>query len=127
MGPTTTKKEAIHSEALELDHLYQTAPVGLCLLDRNLRYLRINELLAEFHGKPVSEHIGRPIREVLPALAPILEPMHRRILETGEAEVNVDVHGTTPAQPGVERDWLASHYPLVAEDGTRARHQRCGT
>ena len=67
MGPTTTKKEAIHSEALELDHLYQTAPVGLCLLDRNLRYLRINELLAEFHGKPVSEHIGRPIREVLPA------------------------------------------------------------
>ena len=118
MGPTKTKKEAIHDETLELDHLYQTAPVGLCLLDRNLRYLRINELLAEFHGKPVSEHIGRTIREVLPALAPILEPMHRRILETGKAEVNVDVRGTTPAQPGVERDWLASHYPLVAEDGT---------
>ncbi len=99
MGPTKTKKEAIHDEALELDHLYQTAPVGLCLLDRNLRYLRINELLAEFHGKPVSEHIGRRLREVLPALAPTLEPMHQRILETGQPMVNIDVHGTTPAQP----------------------------
>jgi PAS domain S-box-containing protein len=118
MGPTKTKKEAFQGEALELEHIYQTAPVGLCLLDRELRYLRINERLAEIHGKPVSEHIGRPLREVLPALAPTLEPMHRRILETGEAEVNVDISGTTPAQPGVVRDWLASHYPLMSEDGT---------
>jgi PAS domain S-box-containing protein len=118
MGPTKTKKEAFQDEALELEHIYHTAPVGLCLLDRELRYLRINERLAEIHGKPVSEHIGRPLREVLPALAPTLEPMHRRILETGEAEVNVDISGTTPAQPGVVRDWLASHYPLMSEDGT---------
>ena len=81
MGPTKTKRETFHNQALELDHLYQTAPVGLCLLDRNLRYLRINQLLAEIHGKSVAEHIGRSVQEVLPALAPTLMPMHRRILE----------------------------------------------
>ena len=32
--------------------------------------------------------------------------------------VNIDVHGTTPAQPGVEKDWLARHYPLLSDDGT---------
>ena len=118
MGPTKTRKETLHDQALELDHLYQTAPVGLCLLDRDFRYLRINELLAEMHGKKVEEHIGRSVEEVLPALAPVLLPMHQRILETGEPMVNIDVHGTTPAEPDVEKDWLASHYPLLSEDGT---------
>lgn len=117
MGPTKTKRETFHNQALELDHLYQTAPVRLCLLDRNLRYLRINQLLAEIHGKSVAEHISRSVQEVLPALAPTLMPMHRRILETGQPMLNIDVHGTTPAEPDVEKDWLASHYPLLSEDG----------
>ena len=66
MGPTKTKKEALHDEALELDHLYQTAPVGLCLLDRNLRYLRINELLklpaahCALEGPSYVIHVVRP-------------------------------------------------------------------
>jgi len=30
----------------ELEHIYRTAPVGLCLLDRDLRRLRINNPLA---------------------------------------------------------------------------------
>ena len=118
MSSTKTKKEVIRDEALELDHLYQTAPVGLCLLDRNLRYLRINELLAEIHGKPVSEHIGRSVQEVLPALAQTIVPMHQRVLETGQPLLNIDVHGTTPAEPDVEKDWLANHYPLLSEDGS---------
>ncbi len=115
---STTKNNVFDDQTAELEHIYQTAPVGLCLLDRDLRYLRINKRLAEMHGKPRSEHIGCTIREVLPALAPTLEPMLRRIIETGEPVLNLEVQGTTPAQRGVERDWLASHYPLMSEDGT---------
>ncbi len=29
----------------------------------------------------------------------------------------MEIRGTTPAQPGVERDWLASYYPI--KDGAR--------
>ena len=54
---------------LELDLLYRTAPVGLGLLDRELRYVRINDRLARINGKPVSAHIGRTVREVIPDLA----------------------------------------------------------
>ena len=53
------KSEKIaQTQLIEIDQLYKTAPVGLCLLDRDLRYLRINQQLAEFHGRPISEHIG---------------------------------------------------------------------
>ena len=103
-------------ELLELERLYEAAPVGLCLLDHELRYVRINERLAAMNGRPVSEHIGRTFQEVIPELVPTLEPVLRRVM-TGEAVLNIDIHGTTAAEPRVERDWLASYYPLTSKDG----------
>jgi PAS domain S-box-containing protein len=96
----------------ELELIYQHSPVGLCALDRDLRYMRINERLAEMNGIPAAAHLGRSIREVLPEWADALEPVFRRIIETGEPVTLVEVHGTTPREPGVERDWLASYAPV---------------
>ncbi|TDI37617.1 MAG: PAS domain S-box protein [Acidobacteria bacterium] len=104
-------------ELLELNRLYEAAPVGLCLLDHELRYVRINERLAAINGRPVSEHIGRTFQEIIPELGPTLEPVLRRVIETGEAVVNIDIHGMTRAEPRVERDWLASYYPVTSKDG----------
>jgi PAS domain S-box-containing protein len=102
----------------ELENLYQTAPVGLCLVDRDLRWIRINERLARFHGPPVSEHIGRQMRELIPDVAAKVEPAYRRVFETGEPIVDMEVRGTTSAEPDGERYWLASFYPLTRDDGT---------
>ncbi|MEE9246661.1 MAG: PAS domain-containing protein, partial [Gemmatimonadota bacterium] len=104
-------------DVAELDHLYRAAPVGLCLLDTELRYIRINERLAEINGKPVSAHIGRRVREVLPEIADTLEPLVQRVIETREPVLNLEVSGVTPAQPGVQREWLVSYYPLMSDDG----------
>ena len=46
------------SQLVELETLYRTAPIGLVLLDRELRFLRINEMLAEINGPSVEEHLG---------------------------------------------------------------------
>jgi len=109
--------DSLLEQLAELDHLYRTAPVGLCLLDRELCFLRINRWLAEIHRIPVSEHIGRTVREIVPKMAPILEPMLHQVIETGEPVLNFEVHSTTPAQPGVRRYWLEHFYPLMSEDG----------
>ena len=71
------------------------------------------------NGRSVAEHLGKPVREVLPAIAPTLEPLLGRILETGEAALNIEVTGETPAQPGITRFWRASYVPL-ASDGIGA-------
>ena len=34
----------------ELHHVYREAPVGLCYLDRDLRYVQINDWLAAING-----------------------------------------------------------------------------
>jgi PAS domain S-box-containing protein len=101
----------------ELEATYDDAPVGLCVLDRGLRFARINERLAEINGVPAAEHIGRTVREVVPDLADSVEPVFRRIIETGEPVLDFEVTGETKAQPGVERVWLESWHPLKDEAG----------
>ncbi len=115
-----TPLQLLSSEAADrhfagLKALYQTAPVGLGLLDRELRYVRVNDRLREFHGFPPSE-IGRSAREVVPEIADALEPILRGVLETGRPVLNVEVHESTP-EPPAERYWLANYYPVRAADG----------
>jgi len=84
------------------------------------------------NGRSVAEHLGKPVREVLPAIAPTLEPLLGRILETGEPALNIEVTGETPAQPGITRYWRASYFPLasngigaiVVEDTPRRHAER---
>jgi PAS domain S-box-containing protein len=105
------------SELAEIEMIYRTAPVGLCLLDRNLRYVRVNERLAEMNGLPAAAHIGRTVREIVPNLADDVEPLMRRVFRTGEPLTGIELVGETAAQPGVKRIWVESWAPLVDRDG----------
>jgi PAS domain S-box-containing protein len=106
------------SQDSRLDAFFTAAPAGLAILDRELRYAQLNETLAEMNGCSVVEHVGRSVREVLPALAASVEPILQRILATGEPALNIDVSGETPAQPGITRFWVASYFPLPGAGGT---------
>jgi PAS domain S-box-containing protein len=48
----------------EPDLLYRGSPVGLAMLDRELHFLHVNEVPAEFHGVSAEDLIGRPAQEV---------------------------------------------------------------
>ncbi len=79
-----------HEAFSELTHLYQTAPVGMYLMNRDLRYVRINELLARTDNVSVEDHIGRKLREVIPSVADKLEPVIPKVIETDEAVLNFE-------------------------------------
>ncbi len=115
--PPTHDKPA-PDETAELEHLYRTAPVGLCLMDTDLCFVRINERLAAINGRPVSEHLGRTLREVIPDIAPKVDAIYRQVIETGTPVLDYEVHGTTPANPEEERSWLVSYHPVTSPDGT---------
>ena len=101
----------------ELEHLYKTAPIGLCFIDTDLRYVRINERMAAINGALVSEHSGRPMREIIPEVAEQVEPLFRQVIASGEPIQDKEIYGTTPAEPGVVRYWLVSYYPVKGADG----------
>ncbi|MCU0491075.1 MAG: PAS domain-containing protein, partial [Chloroflexaceae bacterium] len=93
-----------------------TDQLGLAVLDRELRYLEINEVLAAYNGLPPEAHLGRTTSEMVPELAAKLNPLLRQVLDTGQPLENVEVYGTTPAQAG-QRRWSVSYYPVRARSG----------
>ena len=100
----------------EIEAIYATALVGLCFIDTELRFVRVNEYLAKMNGVSIEQHLGRTLREILPEMADALEPLYRQVIETGEPIINLELRGTNLAQPGVKRDWLVSYYPLKRAD-----------
>ncbi|SDC71427.1 PAS domain S-box-containing protein [Massilia sp. PDC64] len=98
---------------LTLEATFAHVPVGLAVLDRDLRYVRINRLLAEINGLPVEDHIGKPIHDVIPEIAPAAEPRLRQVMMSGTPILGTVFDGATPAQPHVRRIWRESLYPVV--------------
>jgi len=101
----------------QFEAFFAAANAGMMILDRQLRYVEINEAMAELNGICVADHIGRLLREVLPELAATLEPMLQEILDTGKPILDYEVAGETPKQPGILRYWQVSYYPLRDENG----------
>jgi diguanylate cyclase (GGDEF)-like protein/PAS domain S-box-containing protein len=101
----------------EIEQVYRYAPVGLCLMDTNYRYVRINEHMAGINGLPVNAHIGRTLRDVVPGLANEIVELYRPIFERGEPVLNAEIHGFAPAAPDTQRHWLANFFPFRSESG----------
>jgi PAS domain S-box-containing protein len=113
-------REANHQNAVqlaELNSIYATAPVGLAVLDTELRYLRVNDLLAVKSGIPAEQHIGRTVREIIPSIAGSIETTCWELLATGKPRLNVEMIGETAAQPDVKRTWVNSYFPLKNLNG----------
>jgi signal transduction histidine kinase len=109
--------QAAEAERALLDTLLASAPIGINFVSRDLRFVRINDYLAQNNGLSVEQHLGRTVREVLPTLANTVEPLLQRVLETGQPITDIDVMGETPAAPGVPRIWRESLYPVFNSDG----------
>lgn len=115
----TESEELARRQLAELQSVYSSTPVGLSFADAELRFVNINEELAQINGLPAVEHTGKTLREVLPPeFADEVEPLYRRVIETGEPVVDVELEGETRARPGETRAWLASYHP-VRDDGGR--------
>jgi PAS domain S-box-containing protein len=127
MQDITQQREALHrlrareAEArlrlAELEAIYDTAPIGLGVLDTDMRFVRVNARLAAMNGVPVAAHIGRTIQEVVPGLADVADVYFRQVFDSGQPIFNVELTGETPAAPGVLRTWLEHLTPLHDEAG----------
>jgi diguanylate cyclase (GGDEF)-like protein/PAS domain S-box-containing protein len=107
----------IRQRLTEIEQVYRHSPVGLCLMDMDHRFVRINERMAEINGLPVEAHIGRTLQEILPDLAGNIVEIQRPVYERGESVLNIEITGQTPSAPGVNRYYLANFFPFRSETG----------
>ena len=110
------RPEALHEPEKLLAAYFRSSSVGLCVLDAHLRYLAINEALAEMNGIPASNHFGKTVYEVLGDFADSLEPHFRRVFNTGEP-VNFEVSATLATKKEAAH-WIVHYLPI--QDGSGA-------
>lgn len=101
----------------QLNAFFSNATAGLCILDRDFRYVQLNETLAAINGVPRIDHLGKTMAEVLPTLCPVVEPILRRVLMTGESTLNVEVSGVLPDDPKRIHHWMTSFFPVIDRSG----------
>ncbi|MEH1927416.1 PAS domain S-box protein [Nostoc sp.] len=101
-----------YGESLSLlDALLGAAPVAVCFLDRELRYIRINQVFADINGLTIEEHLGRQFGEVPLSLAAEFKLQLQRVLDTGEPLLNMEI-SSDRGQPGSYSYWLGNYYPV---------------
>lgn len=100
-----------------IDALFASAPVGLSLVDRDLRYLKINQVLADLHGSPPAAHIGRFVRDCFKANADLVESSLKEVLATGRAVVNREFDYPSGHESLPKRTVIATYYPIKAASG----------
>ncbi len=99
-----------------LNAFFSNAPIGLNIVDREFRFVQINELLAEINGVSVEEHLGKTVLEILPQLALIIEPFYQQVLATNQPILNSEVSADLASQPNMMRDFQVSYFPIPGED-----------
>ena len=97
----------------EMDSLYRKSPNGVALLDHELRYVRVNEAMAEFHGLPQDAFTGREVHELLPDLPGEFLSRFHVAVKTNQPlmDIELTVQNGASASP---RHFLAHFYPLDA-------------
>ena len=114
-----------HPEALAepeklLAAYFSSSTVGVCIVDPGLRYLAINNALAEMNGIPPADHLGKTIREILGPAADAVESHSRRAFSTGEPVANIELSVVLPTrtEPG---HWIEHYFPIKEESGSVTR------
>jgi diguanylate cyclase (GGDEF)-like protein/PAS domain S-box-containing protein len=111
----SANREAIETLTL-LETLQSKAPVGFGLVDRDLKMMHLNDMLAAVNGAPIAEQLGQPVSALVPELWPRLEPLYRHVLDTGEAILGVEIERSTGTAPEQAQHWITSHYPVSIDD-----------
>ncbi|NTU86067.1 MAG: PAS domain S-box protein, partial [Chloroflexales bacterium] len=101
------------AEALaRIDALITSLPTGVGYLDGALRYQLVNPALAALNGRPAAAHVGRTMGEIIPGLAPRLEPLARQVLTTGEAVPDLEFQSGLCPPDGLAHTWLIRSFPV---------------
>jgi PAS domain-containing protein len=105
------------SDSALLETLVLEAPVAFAFYDTDLRYRRINRMLADINGVPMADHIGQRPTDVLPpALGTAVEMILTEVLRTHKQIADDDFTAVSPVT-GELNHYQSQWFPARDEAG----------
>lgn len=104
------------------ESVFRSAPLGLCVVDLDFRYLAVNDAFSRMYGMPIDYFIGKTVHEALPDLATRIIDHLDRAIEAGgivESEITLQ-HPGDPAldTPPRQLTYLRTAQPARDAAGT---------
>ncbi|MDX3853105.1 SpoIIE family protein phosphatase [Streptomyces sp. AK02-01A] len=101
-----------------LEALFTRSPIGLILVDPQLRLVRFNAVAEGMHGTGIREVVGlRPTQAWPEFSGETVERVMGEVLRTGEPVIEFEKRGRPPGDPAREHVYSASAFRLQARDG----------
>jgi PAS domain S-box-containing protein len=100
-------RELRHGEVL-FNAFFDASPTGLAILDRDLRYLRVNATRARLTGSDRAAAIGRTVDIAAPEFEPLAGRIHEALISSRSLE-GIEV---ASAGPNASSHWLVSWFPI---------------
>ncbi|UPZ32615.1 SpoIIE family protein phosphatase [Streptomyces sp. LRE541] len=102
-----------------LERMAALSPIGIAIVDTDLRFVWSNAALEQFGGGPGRERIGKRLGDIQPGLdAAALEAVMRQVLETGETVAGYEHVGTVRSAPHRQTAHAMSFTRLDDDQGT---------
>ena len=104
---------SLEGQFRQLELITRGAPIGMALLDPELRYLEINQTLARWNGQPRERFIGRKPSELLGEMGAWIERMLGRVLATRQEIIGLEQDVREPSG-ALRACMMASFYPVFS-------------
>ncbi|MFA8388389.1 MAG: CheR family methyltransferase [Pelagibaca sp.] len=101
----------------ELEAFYERAPIGAAMYGPDMRYLRVNDALANMLGRPASDIVGRHPKDFIPIVWKQTEPVLQKVMKTKEPVLNFEINAPLPSESDEIRTWIASYFPIAIGGG----------
>jgi PAS domain S-box-containing protein len=110
------ERERAERAARDSEHLinafFSSSTVGFAIIDSELRFERMNHVLAEMAGLEAQTFAGKAMGEVPGSWALDIEACAREVLSTGHAVLDRTMSRGDPGERGQARHWTVNCFPI---------------
>ncbi|MFJ7261116.1 SpoIIE family protein phosphatase [Streptomyces globosus] len=112
--------DRVKTNLLFLDALFETCPIGLVMLDEDLRYVHLNQALADMDGIPLADHLGRHAADIMiTSDGGELQRTLRDVARGRRSVVGALLGLRTPGRPDRDQVRSVSFFPLSGAGDSR--------
>ena len=111
-----TEESAKQSREI-VNAFFSSSTVGFGILDSQLRYTRVNDVLPRMAALKPEDLLGKSVPQVFGARGERTEIVLRNVLKTGTPLLDREISAELPGKPGQVRYWLVNYFPIPGRTG----------
>jgi PAS domain S-box-containing protein len=111
-----TEESAKQSREI-VNAFFSSSTVGFGILDSQLRYTRVNDVLPRMAALKPEDLLGKSVPQVFGTRGERTEVVLRNILKTGTPLLDREISAELPGKPGQVRYWLVNYFPIPGRTG----------